>query len=232
MTAQHPDFVTLNEVYNRTRAALQPDGYQAWHPESPRDARDTAVLWRSDAWTPVDQGSRLMHARDVRWGTRYVAWTTLRHQVDGTVLSVIAGHASPAGPGRGGLYEEFRSNLIDLMTWLHTRGPVIVGGDLNVHYPHLRPAAADAFEQPFAAAGAHTSYAVLGEPAGGWATGTHHGATIDYVITTNDAPPVAHATSTLSFSDHRMISAQIQLDLEPPPPTTGPAPGRGATRWS
>jgi len=50
VVADSPDFVTLNEAYNRSARDLRPTGYGAWHPAGPRDARDTAVLWRVNTW--------------------------------------------------------------------------------------------------------------------------------------------------------------------------------------
>ncbi|PVG82129.1 hypothetical protein DDE18_15755 [Nocardioides gansuensis] len=214
VVADRPDFVTLNEVYHRSPGDLQPDGYQAWHPAGPRDARDTAVLWRTDTWTLAGKGTVLMHNRNVKWGTRYVNWVTLT-AASGSIVSVISGHASPGGPGREGLYAEFRTRLVSLTAELGTQGPVLFGGDLNIQYPHRQPAQAKAFEDSYAAAGARTTYGVLGEPAGGWATGgAHFNATIDYIITAG-ALPVRHATTGLRHSDHRMLSAEIQLGGDP-----------------
>jgi len=156
----------------------------------------------------VDEGTVLMHARDVKWGTRYANWVTLTG-ADGQIVSVISGHASPGGPGRDGLFAKFRTRLVALIGDLAAKGPVLFGGDLNAQYPQ-QPDEALTFEEPFALVGAQTTFGVLGEPAGGWATGTHQGATIDYIITAG-AVPLRHATTTLRFSDHRMISAEITL---------------------
>lgn len=205
-----PDFVTLNEVYGRSATDLTPPGYDSWRAASPRDARDAAVLWRTDAWQLIDQGTELMHHRDVKWGTRYVNWVTLRSNLSGELVSVIAGHASPGGPGRAGLFDEFMTRLVSLIGDLSASGPVLFGGDLNYPYPHQQPSETAAFEQRLAAAGAQSTFGALGEPSGGWATGNRHGATIDYIIATG-AAPVVHATSQLTNSDHRMLSARLHL---------------------
>jgi murein DD-endopeptidase MepM/ murein hydrolase activator NlpD len=208
VTATNPDFITLNEVYQRTDQQLTPSGYDAWHPDGPRDARDTAVLWRTDSWQPIDHGAVLMHDRPVKWGTRYITWVKLQSSTDGSVLTVIAGHASPAGPDRDGLFDLFLEQLLTSISEHRVDGPVLFGGDLNVPYPHRNPSAAAAFEARLAAAGAQTTYATLGEPVGGWATGTHYGATIDYIITAG-ATATSHTTSDLSYSDHRAVAATI-----------------------
>ncbi|MFJ2758771.1 peptidoglycan DD-metalloendopeptidase family protein [Nocardioides sp. NPDC087217] len=205
-----PDFVTLNEVYSRSRVQLEPVGYASWHPAGgPRDQRDTAVLWRKEAWRVVDRGVVLMHERPVKWGTRYVTWVTLRPVSGGARVSVIAAHASPGGAGREGLYGEFRTRLVALTKQLRVAGPVLVGGDLNVGYPRLAGDARTQFEEVYAGVGARTTYSVLGQPAGGWVT-DKGGGTIDYILTAG-ATPTRHWTGDLAGSDHRTVSATITL---------------------
>ena len=206
VVADSPDAVTLNETYGRTPAQLTPPGYASWRPGAPRDARDTTVLWRTDSWRAIEQDSQLMHQRPgVKWGTRYATWVTLQHAT-GTIMSVISGHASPAGPGRDGLIEEYVTSLNALITRLAARGPVLVGADLNFGYRE-HPELADLL----ATSGTVSTYDFLGEPIGGWGTGrTPDGPTIDYILL-KGAAPTAHETQTLPYSDHRMMYADVTL---------------------
>ena len=218
VVADGPDLVTLNETNNRTPAQLTPPGYASWRPADPWDARDTTVLWRTDAWQLLEQGSQLMHHRPgVKWGTRYANWATLQHTT-GTTLSVISGHASPGGPGRDGLIREYLDTLNALITQLATHGPVLIGADLNIRYRDT-PQLADWLQ----ASGTVSTFDILGEPDGGWGTGRHpDGPAIDYILLSG-ATPVAHATRTLPHSDHRMLTAALQLAAMPCQP--GPDPG-------
>ena len=148
VVAGRPDVVTLNETYTRSRDELTPPGYQAWRAESPRDARETPVLWRTDTWRPIAHGTELVHDRPVRWGTRYLNWVTLQ-ATDGTRLSVISAHASPGGPGRDGLLETYIDRLTTVLTSSPQRRPrrrrrrpqhPLPDARLAHHAPHQRPA--------------------------------------------------------------------------------------------
>jgi endonuclease/exonuclease/phosphatase (EEP) superfamily protein YafD len=204
--ADGPDLVTLNETYRRTPAELSPPGYASWRPADPWDARDTTVLWRTDSWQLLEQGNQLMHHRPgVKWGTRYANWASLQHTT-GTVVSVISGHASPGGSARDGLIREYVDSLNALITQLAAHGPVLVGADLNIGYRD-NPELADWLQ----ASGTVSTFDILGEPDGGWGTGRHpKGPAIDYILI-NGATPIAHATRTLAQSDHRMLTADIDL---------------------
>lgn len=224
-----PDVVTLNETYTRTRGQLTPAGYEVWRAENPRDARETPVLWRTDTWTPVATGTTLLHDRPVKWGTRYLNWVTLK-ATDGTRLSVVSAHASPGGPGRDGLLAEFLDQLARVVATLRASGPVLVGADLNLHYP-----TAGRLTSRLTLAGLRSTHDALGEPAGGWATGAH-GATLDYVLLAG-ATPVSHATADLPHSDHRLLTATVALTetgcaggtVPPACPATGGAAEAGLT---
>ena len=203
--ASEPDFVTLSETYRRTPGELTPPGYDAYRADAPRDARETPVLWRTDRWRRVDSGTFFMHARQVRWGTRYVNWVTLEEISSGARVSVISAHASPGGVGREGLLAEFLARLDLLAGELEQRGPVLIGSDLNTYYersPFLGTS--------FPSSGAVTTFDVLGEPAGGWATGDG-GRTIDYIFTAGEALAVRHSTAPLANSDHRMLTAVVDV---------------------
>ena len=205
VVASRPDFVTLNEAHRRSPGELAPPGYAAYRAEAPKYARETPVLWRTDRWTRVDAGTFLMHDRAVKWGTRYANWVTLEEIATGARLSVISAHASPRGVGRQGLLTEFLARLDLLAGELRERGPVLVGADLNCYY-ESSPFLARSFPR----SGARSTFDLLGEPLGGWATGDG-GRTIDYIFTAGGALAVRHSTSPLAYSDHRMLSATVDV---------------------
>lgn len=225
VVASRPDFVTLNETYFRTDGELRPAGYSSFRAGAPFDARETPVLWRTDSWRLVDSGTQLMHDRAVKWGTRYVNWVTLTSTAGGATVSVVSGHASPGGPGRAGLLRQFIDNLDALVTTLEAAGPVLVGADLNTHY-----LSSGFLPGWLAVSGATSTFDVLGEPAGGWATGDG-GGTIDYILTAGAVEPTSHATADLAYSDHRSLTATLTLAPSPTVdanetagPTTTPTP--------
>ena len=210
VTVDSPDFITLNEAHRRTDAQITPPGYASWRGQGDMWVRETPVLWRTDRWALVDHGTRLMHNHPaimgpkVTYGVRYANWVTLT-DIEGSTVSVVSAHTSPLIPGTVALLGEYVNALDDLVEELADNGPVLVGGDFNVHYFSTRyPRAA------LAAAGLVSTYDVLGQPTGGWATGTHHGATIDYILAAG-ATPTSHTTSDLSYSDHRALTAQLAL---------------------
>jgi endonuclease/exonuclease/phosphatase (EEP) superfamily protein YafD len=205
VVASQPDFVTLNETYPRTDAELRPTGYSSFRAAAPFDARETPVLWRTDAWQLVDSGTQLMHDRAVKWGTRYVNWVTLTSTTSGSTVSVLSAHASPGGPSRAGLLREYVGNLDALITTLKSKGPVLVGGDLNTHYP-----SSGFLKDWLAGSGATSTFEVLGEPTGGWATGDG-GGIIDYILSAGAVQPASHATADLAHSDHRSLTATLTL---------------------
>lgn len=205
--AGSPDFITLNEVGHRSRAQLTPPGYDSFRGERTVWQRETPVLWRSDAWTLVESGTELMHQRASRLGTRYANWATVRSTTSGETVSVISVHPSPLGvPAGDQLQRQYLDRLDRLIQQLNSAGPVLIGGDLNMHHPRRAGFIADRLS----GSGVRSTFEVLGEPAGGWAT-HRGGGVIDYVLSTPDAPPVSHTTADLPTSDHRMISATLEL---------------------
>ncbi len=170
VVATQPDFVTLNETYFRTDAQLRPDGYSSFRADAPFDARETPILWRMDAWRLLDSGTELMHDRAVKWGTRYANWVTLTSTRGETTVSLVSVHASPGGPGRDGLLREYVTRLDALIASLKAAGPVLVGGDLNTHYPM-----SGFLRDWLDGSGATSTFDELGEPTGGWATATAAG---------------------------------------------------------
>lgn len=211
VVAGDPDFVTVNEAYRRGQGALTPEGYDAYRDGSITDARDTPVLWRTDRWFRVDGGTALMHdRRSVKWGVRYANWVTLlSRDHPQLVVSVISVHASPGGGGRQGLLRTYLRRLDDLAAQLRTRGPVLIGGDLNARYSRARANLPTWLSR----SGAVSTYRALGRPQGGWGTGPGGGA-IDYLFSIGGAP-VRHRTVALSHSDHRMLTATIEVTSGP-----------------
>ncbi|WP_307854034.1 NlpC/P60 family protein [Nocardioides palaemonis] len=210
VVAPRPDFVTLNETYFRTDAQLRPDGYSSYRADAPFDARETPVLWRTDAWQLLDSGTELMHDRAVKWGTRYANWVTLTSTQGETTVSLVSVHASPGGPGRDGLLREYVTRLDALIASLRATGPVLVGGDLNTPYP-----TSGFLRDWLDGSGATSTFDALGEPTGGWATGDG-GGTIDYILTAGHVQPISQATADLAHSDHRLLTATLKFsDADP-----------------
>lgn len=209
VVASRPDFVTLNEVYRRSAAEITPPGYQSWRAEAPFDARETPVLWRSDLWTLLDRGTYLMHGVAGKWGIRYTNWVTLQAKKGGQTVSVISVHASPGGVGKRmlGTYIDALGRLIEPLL---TRGPVLIGGDFNVHYFGSQ---ASELVNGLSAYGARSTYSTLGQPAGGWRT-DHGGGTIDYVFVAG-AQAISQRVDGLAHTNHKMVTAEVRLPSVP-----------------
>jgi endonuclease/exonuclease/phosphatase family metal-dependent hydrolase len=154
-----PDFVMLNEVSRHDTAELRglAPGYGAYRDED-RDATlggdaqsmMNVVMWREADWTLVDAGRVKLvdDDRGFRQGKpfiwdRYATWTVLQ-RADGAVVSVVSTHmmTNPARyPGQHGNPRMSRAQqygvgmevLLDTVRLLATRGPVLVGGDMNTH---------------------------------------------------------------------------------------------------
>lgn len=204
VAAYEPDFVTLNEVSNRSDATITPAGYAAWRGAGDRWTRETAVLWRTDSWTRVDAGTVLMHDRPVKWGRRLVNWVTLQDE-EGYTVSVVAAHPSPLTRYTHGLLPQYLQRLGALVGQLAARGQVFVGGDFNVDYASGRfPGGA------FARADLATTWATFGPPARG--TGDYAGRTIDYLFYRRDPQvrPLQGGSFELA-SDHDGVYADFAL---------------------
>ena len=99
--------------------------------------------------------------------------------------------------------------LTTLVNQLSVHGPVLVGGDFNVHYPgKLYP------RDLFAAAGLVPTYDTLGTS---FSTGDHYGATIDYVFNRSAGVLAAgqHFPVELN-SDHDAVVADSSWQIDPP----------------
>lgn len=202
VASTRPDFITLNEVGHRPDSQIRPAGYTSYRAKGSPYLAETPVLWRTDRWTAIDQGSRWMTTRKVRWGERAVNWVTLR-STTGQVVSVVSAHPAPTVRRTAGLLPVFIDNLADLVADLRAAGPVLVGGDFNAGFQGpLYPGA------KLAAAGLTPTFAKFGKPAGG--TGDRYGATIDYVFHTDGLTPTAQSTRELN-SDHDAVLATFRL---------------------
>lgn len=202
-----PDFVTYNEVAYRSDAVLAPPGYALWRTPGKYKGANP-VAWRTDRWTAIDQGTTMISHRrgrepgqSVEWGIRYASWATLQG-VDGRVVSVVSTHLAAMNSITQGLTPISVRRLGALTTTLSASGPVLVGGDFNVHYKEARYPR-DLFED-FALT---PTYDVLGQH---FATGDHRGATIDYLFM-NEASEFAvqGQYNTELNSDHDAITADL-----------------------
>ena len=155
LLAPRPDFVTLNEQFGRSLASITAvaTGYDAFRvdrvPKGPgsREALGNVVLWNAGDWRFVDGGRiRLVDDDRSRFGgrivvwDRYATWATLRSRTSGEVVSVVAAHhmTNPAkyGPAKAKRKRAYRvgmNRLVRLADRLDAQGPVVVGGDFNVH---------------------------------------------------------------------------------------------------
>jgi endonuclease/exonuclease/phosphatase (EEP) superfamily protein YafD len=158
LTSRRPQVVMLNEVSRRTldeiRAAAP--GYDAYRKDQPdrstggSQALNNVVMWRTKRWTKVrggriklvDDDQGFQNGRRFTWD-RYATWVTLR-RVDGAKASFISTHL-PTNPARFPrqhgdpelsrveLYAQGMDVLVDLVSTLSKKGPVLVGGDMNSH---------------------------------------------------------------------------------------------------
>jgi endonuclease/exonuclease/phosphatase (EEP) superfamily protein YafD len=202
-----PDFVTYNEVAYRSDALLAPPGYALWRTPGKYKGANP-VAWRTDRWTAIDQGTTMISNRrgrepgqSVEWGIRFANWVTLQG-VDGRVVSVVSTHLAPMNSITEGLTPISVRRLGALTTTLSAAGPVLVGGDFNVHYKEARYPR-DLFE----AFALTPTYDVVGRY---FATGDHRGATIDYLFL-NEASDFAvqGQYNTELNSDHDAITADL-----------------------
>lgn len=136
-----PDFVTYNEVNNRRAADLAPGRYRVWRKGGNAYRAATAVAWDDKVWKATAKGlHRISNKRGkpdgqrLHWGIRYANWVTLEHRSTGKKVSVVAVHFAPKSKYYGDLVRPSAKALNALVKSLAGRGPVMVGGDLNVQY--------------------------------------------------------------------------------------------------
>jgi endonuclease/exonuclease/phosphatase family metal-dependent hydrolase len=178
--AQQPDFITYNEVMFRNDAVMAPGSYDIYRSTRNRYLAETAVAWNTAKWTEIDHGTKWLSDwrgvpphKQVELGRRAANWVTLRG-TDGRVVSVISVHIAPPTRGMPDLLRSSVSRLGTLVERLAPRGPVLVGGDFNVHYRSGRYP-----RDLLTAAGLVPTYDTMGAY---FPTGDHFGMTIDYVF--------------------------------------------------
>lgn len=202
--AESPDFVSYNEVPLRVDTVLAPDGYDIYRSTKNRYTSATPVVWRTDRWTKVDAGTfrvsnyrEIPPGRNIRLGLRFANWVTLR-SADGRRLSVVSAHVAPLDDNMPDLLRPSVRRIGELVTKLAPKGPVLVGGDFNVHYKsgrYPRDLLTDAGMVP--------TYDTLESY---FPTGDHQGATIDYVFNRGeDALGAEQHRAFEMYSDHDAV---------------------------
>jgi endonuclease/exonuclease/phosphatase (EEP) superfamily protein YafD len=214
-----PDFVTYNEVPFRNDLVMAPEGYAIWRDMRDRFTAATPVAWREDRWTAIDQGVfRISNwrgkppGREIELGRRYANWVTLQG-VDGRVLSVVSIHVAPIAKGMPDLLVRSVQRLGVLTDQLAPRGPVLVGGDVNVHYTSGR--------YPRELLAAHGLVPTFDTMGGFFPTGDHHGYTIDYVFNRGDDQLAVDGHFPVELkSDHDAVVADLSWLGDAPGETT------------
>lgn len=212
--AQQPDFVTYNEVPFRDTAILAPSGYALYRDTRNRFTAATPVAWRTDRWTLDAAGTYRVSnwrgkppGRVVELGRRFANWVTL-HNADGRVVSVVSVHVAPKVRGMPDLRRGSVKRLTGLVTTLSAQGPVLVGGDFNIHYKSgIYP------RDVLTTAALAPTYDTLGKY---FPTGDHAGMTIDYVFNRGDAQLTAtrHWPVELN-SDHDAVVGGFDWQVDP-----------------
>ncbi len=219
--AEHPDFITFNEVQARDPEKLAPAGYDMFRTPGPRTGW-APVVWDSAKWTALEAGTWQISSRPDGLkkrkgplvGVRYANWATLTN-AGGDVVSVISAHVAPNDRDTAQLLVPSLKRLRTLSNQLGERGPVLLGGDFNMGYHSSRYQ-----PQYLAGAGLKPTYELTGT-----SFPTHkRGGTIDYVfLGPTSTFAVTEQYPVLLNSDHRMLVARMQLLLATPPPTEEPA---------
>jgi endonuclease/exonuclease/phosphatase (EEP) superfamily protein YafD len=213
--ALKPDFVTYNEVMFRHDEVLAPDGYDIYRSTRNRFTAETPVAWRSDRWKAIAHGTfRISNhhgvppGKEIELGRRFANWVTLKG-TDGRVLSVVSIHVAPLTRGMPDLLPHSIRRLGILVGDLAPKGPVLVGGDFNVHYTsgrYPRELLSDARLEP--------TYDTMGAY---FPTGDHFGATIDYAFERGTRTLLADQQYPVELnSDHDAVVAGYawQRDLQ------------------
>lgn len=132
--AARPDFIALQEVSRRSDSELAIEGYSIYRSPADPFTRETPVLWDSTRWELLETGTRYLTTRKVKWGVRAVNWATVESRTTGRVVTILSAHPAPTIRVTEGLLPIFMARLTDLARELNTKGPVLMGGDYNVHY--------------------------------------------------------------------------------------------------
>lgn len=216
--AEQPDFVSYNEVPLRVDTVLAPSGYDIYRSKKNRYTAATPVVWRTDRWSKVDAGTyrvsnyrEIPPGRNIRLGLRFANWVTLRSN-DGRQLSVVAAHVAPLDKNMPDLLRPSVRRIGGLVETLAAKGPVLVGGDFNVHYKsgrYPRDLLTDAGMVP--------TYDTLD---GYFPTGDHQGATIDYVFNRGEDKLGAEQHRAFEMhSDHDAVVAGLGWLVDTPTET-------------
>jgi hypothetical protein len=217
--AQHPDFITYNEVMFRKDPVLAPAGYALYRSTKDRFTAETPVAWRTDRWTAIAHGTTMISdhrgkppGRVVEIGRRDANWVTLRG-VDGRVVSVVSVHTAPVDPHMPDLIRPSVTRLGALVDKLAPAGPVLVGGDFNVNYTSHR--------YPRDVLAAHSLVPTYDELGSHFPTGDHEGATIDYVFKRDDHGDLAASSQRAVElnSDHDAVVAGFAWQTDAPAST-------------
>uniref|UniRef100_UPI002B2673D0 endonuclease/exonuclease/phosphatase family protein n=1 Tax=Nocardioides sp. TaxID=35761 RepID=UPI002B2673D0 len=146
--------------------------------------------------------------RVVEIGRRFANWVTLQ-DVEGRTVSVVSVHIAPLDKNMPDLLRRSIKRLAVLTARLAPAGPVLVGGDFNVHYKSGRYPR-DLIDPT----GLAPTFDTLGNF---FPTGDHHGATIDYVFNRGAETLVADRHYPVELkSDHDAVVAGLSWlgDLE------------------
>lgn len=213
--ADKPDFVTYNEVQGRYDTFLAPAGYALHRSRKNRYTMATPVAWRTDRWQLLEAGTHWISdwrgvppGKKVELGRRAANWVTLQG-TDGRTLSVVSAHVAPKTKGMPDLLRSSVQRLTVLVDRLAARGPVLVGGDFNVHHGSGRYP-----RDLLDAAGLVPTYDSLGTR---FPTGDHFGNTIDYVFVRDAAVTAAVQHRPVELrSDHDAVVADLGWTVDAP----------------
>ena len=210
-----PDFISYNEVPFRHDEFLAPEGYELYRDMSNRFTAATPVAWRTDRWTPVATGNQWISnwrgrppGKEVELGRRTANWVTLQ-SVDGRVVNVVSAHIAPPTRGMPDLLRRSIRSLDVLVEKLAPSGPVLVGGDFNVHYTSGR------YPRDLLDAGQLSpTYDILGAH---FPTGDHYGNTIDYLFSRGEDQLTATNQYPMELkSDHDAVVGEYTWLVDAP----------------
>ncbi|WP_110182678.1 endonuclease/exonuclease/phosphatase family protein [Nocardioides solisilvae] len=211
--AQAPDVITYNEVAFRQDVNLAPPPGYAMFRTPGQYTGATPVAWRTDRWTALQAGTHTLsdhrgipRGKQTELGRRAANWVTLQSP-EGRVISVVSAHLAPLTKGMPDVRRPGVQALSVLVDQLDDHGPVLVGGDFNMH--HLgSDYAGDLFTQ----AGLVPTYDLLGTR---FPTYDGKGAIIDYVFLkgTDQLRADVHYPVELN-SDHKAVVAGFSWTVD------------------
>ena len=210
-----PDVISYNEVPFRHDEFLAPEGYELYRDMSNRFTAATPVAWRTDRWTPIATGTQWISnwrgrppGKEVELGRRTANWVRLQG-VDGRVINVISVHIAPPTRGMPDLLVRSVKSLNKLVDKLAPTGPVLVGGDFNVHYTSGRYP-----RTLFAQSQLAPTYDLLGSF---FPTGDHFGNTIDYLFSRGEDQLTATNQYPMEMkSDHDAVVGEYTWLVDAP----------------